>query len=91
MSSGENSCKVERSPDGLSTECGPTLGSTDDATVLVKATSDDEANVRVPTEDDRDGVMTAGSTFFVGVIMRPGQRAEDQEFKLRVSEVVAWA
>lgn len=72
MSDGEMVC-AEHLQD---TQCHPLAGSD----------RQKDVSVTVQAGDPEEGaVSTRSSTYFVGVGMRPGQRAEDQEHLLRVS------
>ncbi|CAM9660215.1 unnamed protein product [Ectocarpus fasciculatus] len=80
MSDGEKVCTEHPTPagNGRETECKP-LSSSD---------RQKDVSVTVEAGDPGEGAMsTRSSTYFVGVGMRPGQRAEDQEHLLRVSVV----
>lgn len=77
MSDGEKGCTEHPTPagNGRETECQP----------LSSIERQKDVSVAVEAGDPGEGAMsTRSSTYFVGVGMRPGQRAEDQEHLLRV-------
>lgn len=78
MSNGETSCRISRPPIGSGEVQCETPSGSDDVAVIVRAEKGGEGG-------GAGGRGRTGATYFVGVEMRLGQRAEDQELVLRVS------